>query len=358
MVSGVTSKHVSVGNNAKGVVRSMEKRRVAVLMGGVSSEHEVSLKSGAMVAGSLDRNKYDITPVVVSMDGKWKFPGERHFPIGEAVMRLQRLDLACIFLAFHGAYGEDGRIQGFLDQLGIPYTGSGCAASALAMDKIRAKAVAMHGGVRAARHVIVTRDVWDDDSVAVLERVEAELGFPCVIKSPCQGSSIGMAIPRASTDFGRAMLQVFDYGDALMIEEYVEGTEVTCGVFDLEPGKAPQAFPVTEIRPVSAEFFDYEAKYTPGASEEITPAEIPEAVAREVQDMAILAHTLIGCRGLTRSDMIIANGEPVWIEINTIPGITETSLCPQAAAVAGIPFPEFLSRQIEGALAWAQQKGD
>lgn len=334
----------------------MSKTHVAVLMGGTSSEHDVSLKSGAMVAGNLDRTRYEISPVIITRDGLWKFPSERAVPVGAGLTRLGELNVKCVFIALHGPFGEDGRIQGLFDVLGMPYTGSGCAASALAMDKIHSKAVVRQAGVRVADQIVLLRSEWDRAFEDVLTRVNHEIGFPCLIKSPCQGSSLGMAIPKDAGEFRTALLDVFAYGDLVMIEQYIKGVELTCAVLDAVPGKPPCALPVTEICPVSSEFFDYTAKYTPGACLELTPARITEEIARKVQAMAEHVHTLVGCRGLSRSDMILNGDEPVWIEVNTIPGMTETSLYPQAAAAAGIGFPDLLTLFVEEALRRDRQE--
>lgn len=335
----------------------MGKSHVAVLMGGVSSEHDVSLKSGAMVAGNLDRTRYETTPVIITRDGLWKFPTERAVPIGAGLARLDELGVDCVFIALHGPFGEDGRIQGLLDIFGVPYTGSGCAASALAMDKIHSKAVVRQAGIRVADHIILHRSEWDRSFEQVMTRVNSEIGFPCLIKSPCQGSSLGMAIPKDATEFRTALLDVFAYGDLVMIERFVKGIEVTCAVLDAEAGKLPRALPVTEICPVASEFFDYKAKYTPGECNEITPARISDDATRKVQSMAECVHTVVGCKGLSRSDMILDGDDPVWIEVNTIPGMTETSLFPQAAAAAGISFPELLTLFVEDALARGHSGG-
>ncbi|MBX7256975.1 MAG: D-alanine--D-alanine ligase [Candidatus Hydrogenedentes bacterium] len=331
----------------------MSKTHVAVLMGGVSSEHEVSLKSGAMVAGSLDRARYDVTPVVITRDGTWKFPGEHQRDVFQALPLLLTQKVDCVFIALHGPYGEDGRVQGLLDYLKIPYTGSGCAASALAMDKIHSKAVVRQAGVTVAKDFVLNRAEWDANADTVLARVESEIGFPCLIKSPCQGSSLGMAIPRNAEDFRKSLLNVLVYDDRVLVEKFVKGPEITCSVLDVEPGKPPRALPLTEICPVDSTFFDYHAKYTPGACKEITPARISPEATKRAQEMAVCVHNVIGCSGLSRSDMILDGDQPMWIEVNTLPGMTETSLFPQAAAATGIPFAELTSLLVENALAKA-----
>ncbi|NIA16331.1 MAG: D-alanine--D-alanine ligase, partial [Nitrospiraceae bacterium] len=177
------------------------------------------------------------------------------------------------------------------------------------------------------------------------------VGYPCVVKSPCQGSSVGMAIPQDAQALRDSLPGIFAYGDEVMVEAFVRGTEVTCAVLDLDPNAAAIALPVTEIRPISSTFFDYEAKYTPGASEEITPAEISEEMTRRVQEVAVRVHNVVGCGIWSRSDFIIDDDGPVWIEVNTVPGMTPTSLYPQAAAAAGIAYDELLTRFIDAAIA-------
>ena len=329
----------------------MAKTRVAVLMGGISSEHDVSLKTGAMVSGSFDKDRYEIVQVVITRDGRWKFPGESQRSIAEAAAYLKEIGVDCVFLALHGAFGEDGRFQGMFDLLGIPYVGSGCAASAIAIDKVRCKALVEQTGVRVARHVMLTRDEWEADAASALRKVQDGIGIPCVAKQPREGSSLGMGIFRDAKAFEDGILDVFGPVDEVMVEQFLPGTEVTCGVLDIDPAQPPRALPVTEIRPVSSTFFDYTAKYTVGACDEITPAEVSEEATRRVQEVALRVHETVGCWGLSRSDMILDGDEPVWIEVNTLPGMTETSLYPQAAAAIGIPFPELIERFVDAAIA-------
>jgi D-alanine-D-alanine ligase len=327
----------------------MSKVRVAVLMGGVSSEHEVSLRSGAKVVGALDRNVYEAVPMTIGKDGRWAYDGHVVDPFeGLCFLRDQKID--CVFIALHGPFGEDGRIQGALDLLGVPYVGSGCGASALAMDKVRCKALVEHGGVRVARQLVIRRQEWQAAPGRWAKVVESELGYPCVVKEPCQGSSLHMAIPGAAAAFGEAVSTLFETASWLMVEQYLRGPEVTCGVLDVAPGKAPVALPVTEIRPVTAAYFDYVAKYTPGATTELTPAPISEPATRKVQAMAVRVHEIVGCRGLSRSDMILVDDEPIFIEVNTIPGFTETSLYPQAAAAYGLSFGDLVGMLVRSAV--------
>ncbi|HEO69622.1 MAG TPA: D-alanine--D-alanine ligase [Candidatus Hydrogenedentes bacterium] len=337
---------------SSGEFRVMGRKVVAVLMGGVSSEHDVSINSGRMVAANLDPDKYDVIPVVITLDGAWAFGDEEPVSIFDAVHELKARCVDCVFIALHGPFGEDGRIQGMLDLLGLPYTSSGCDASAIAMDKIRSKAVVRALDIRVPRHMVIEQATWRADPELVASQAEEQLGFSCVIKSPCQGSSLGMAISPTAAEFPADMDKVFEYGNVVMIEEYIPGIELTCGVLDVEPGGMPQALPVTQIMPVTSSFFDYEAKYTPGATEEITPADITRELTARVQEIAVRAHRVIGCSIWSRSDFLVAGHEdPVWIEVNTVPGMTKTSLYPQAAAAAGISYAELVGLFVEGAIA-------
>jgi len=319
-------------------------------MGGVSSEHEVSIASGTGVVQNLDRTRYDVTPVTIALDGTWEFPDRPPMSIFAAVGHLERLAPDGVFIALHGPFGEDGRIQGMLDLLHIAYTSSGCAASALAIDKLSSKAVVRDVGVPVAGHIAIEQRAWQSNPDGALARIGTEVGFPCVVKSPCQGSSLGMAIPPSPQEFRESIEDIFQFGPVAMVEQFISGTEVTCAVLDVEPGAAPRALSLTEIRPVDSTFFDYKAKYTPGASQEITPAEIAPAMTAEVQKMAVRAHRVLGCEIWSRNDFIIGKDGPVWLEVNTIPGMTPTSLYPQAAAEAGISYSELVGLFVEAAI--------
>lgn len=319
-------------------------------MGGMSSEHEVSLKSGQGVLNAIDREWYEPVGVVIGRDGAWHIQEELPRSLYDALPRLRDLGIGCVFIALHGPFGEDGRMQGMLDLLDLPYTGSGCAASALAMDKVRCKAVVGAQGIRVAGHVALDRDTWTMDSGAVMEAVRSEIGFPCIIKPSRQGSSVGIAIPQNEDEFRTGVEKVLAVDEYIMVEAYVTGTEVTCAVLHAEEGGMIRPLPVTEIRPKTAAWFDYEAKYTPGATEEITPAQIPEQTAEMVREAAAYVHDIVGCRGWSRSDFIIDAKGPVWLEVNTVPGLTPTSLFPQAAAAAGISYQRMVSLFIEAAL--------
>ncbi|MGC8739699.1 MAG: D-alanine--D-alanine ligase family protein [Candidatus Hydrogenedens sp.] len=324
--------------------------RVGVLMGGVSSEHEISLLSGEGVVHALSETEYEPIPIIIHRNFNWEFPEKRILKTEEALAELKRIGIHVIFNALHGAFGEDGRIQGLLEWLHIPFTGSDCSACALAMNKVRSKAVAKIAGIRVADHVVFHQDTWIWDRSDSVFRVENELGFPVVVKPVSQGSSVGVTIAKNAESLLEGIEQALEWDKEVLVEKFINGREVTCGVWDCEEGIPPRALPVTEICPKTSSFFDYTAKYTPGATDEITPAPIEPEQTQKVQEMAVLAHQAIGCSTWSRSDFIIDEEGPVWIEINPIPGLTQTSLYPQEAKCAGITYEQMIQKFVEHAL--------
>lgn len=294
------------------------KPHVAVLMGGPSAEHDVSVKSGQAAVAALRRAGMLVSPVEFR-------EGEPHLPAGTQVA----------FLALHGTYGEDGQVQRWLEARGIPYTGSGVAASALAFDKAAAKAAFLAAGVRTPKHVVLERDT----------RAKAHLPLPVVVKPARQGSSVGVKIARTSEQLDEAVQFAWRYDDRLVVEEYVKGREFTVGVLDGLP------LPVVEIRP-KAEFFDLKSKYDDGGAEEIVPAPIDALTAVRAQDLAWQAHECLGCRDYSRTDMILTDdGQFHVLEVNTLPGMTDASLMPKAARAAGLSMEALCTKMVELALA-------
>ncbi len=316
-------------------------RTVAIVAGGTSSEHEVSRWSGERVLDALDRRRYRPLFVLIEPDGNWVVDGiRRRGPLGGAeALAAARCDVA--LLALHGPFGEDGTIQGFLETIGLPYSGSGVLGSSLAMDKIRTKQLVRAHGVEVAADVVVPP--------APPEWIEPTLGFPVFVKNPRGGSSLEVRQARSQEELAQALLDLAPGGDRLLVEAAIEGRELTAAILDDETG-APHALPVVEIRSRNG-FFDFENKYTAGVAEEIVPAPVGAAVARRVQEIALRVHGLLGLRGMSRSDFILATDDrAVFLEVNTIPGLTANSLLPKAALAAGIPFPEVLTRLVESAL--------
>jgi len=304
----------------------MQKITVAILSGGISSERDVSIKSGDEVYKALDKEKYNI----IRYDPKTD--------IAKIVEENSIIDIALIIM--HGPYGEDGTIQGLLDLLGVPYQGSGVLASAVAMDKIISKKLYEKEGLTVPPYVLIDQNDFQHAKDSV-----RQLGLPVILKPVKGGSSIGMDIVYSESELSVALENAFQYDSQVILESYIQGTEVTCGILgndDLTP------LPLIEIVPNQGyRFFDYEAKYKPGATQEICPARIDDKLTQKTKECAIKAHKALGCWGCSRTDMIINNGDIYILETNTIPGMTPTSLLPQAAKAAGLNFSQLLDRLIE-----------
>ena len=307
----------------------MGKLTVALLSGGRSAEREVSLNSGEQVYQALNKDKYNIR--------RYDPKDDLARLVGEA----GEIDVALIIL--HGRYGEDGTIQGLLELLGIPYHGSGVLGSAIGINKIVSKHLYEHAGLPVSPYLILDRA--DPDGQAKVQEV---LGFPVVVKPEHEGSSIGLSIVAEADKLKAALKLAGEYDRLVLVEKYLEGTEITGAVLG---NLNPEPLPLVEIVPGDQyEFFDYEAKYKPGATEEICPARLSEDLTKKAQDYAVRAHQALKCRGYSRTDMIVSDNEAYILETNTIPGMTATSLYPQAAAAAGFGFSELLDRLIELAL--------
>jgi D-alanine-D-alanine ligase len=339
--------------------------KIALIFGGVSPEHKVSISSASKVAEGLielsARNPIDVQAIYIDREAQWVWlhpaanamPREADLaraedwalrpdefratvlPFPAALQRLvnEQTDVAMIML--HGQAGEDGRLQAALDLAGIAYTGSGAAASSLALNKVRSQALLRALGLPVPACVIIR--AGDADAPG---RIAQSVGVPCVVKPSTGGSSVGVAIVREADRLAEALETAFQVDDELLVEQFVAGREFTVGLLEVKGELV--ALPVTEIIPPEGRFFDYDAKYTPGVSREVTPAEIPSTLAAELRHFARAAHLACGCRGFSRVDFIALPAPPVILEVNTIPGMTATSLLPQGAAAAGIAFPDLL----------------
>lgn len=340
----------------------MRKIKVAVLMGGKTPEHEISLITGREVVRNLNKSKYKVLPVVISRTGeRWQSLAPRKLlslpnPLSmkgtkkdfvsrkekqiQGVNQLSQDKLDVVFIAMHGPYGEDGTIQGMLELAGIPYTGPGVLASALGMDKIMFKKVLQ------SQKIPVPKFVVFEKGESFKRKVIGKP--PYFIKPHNQGSSVGASIAKTKKSLRKALNLAFKYSDLALVEEYIKGIEVTCGVIG---NKNPKPLPLVEIVPKKSEFFDYESKYTESGAEEIVPARISARLTKKVQKMALDVYKVIGCRGFSRVDFILRDGEkPIVLEINTIPGLTPMSLVPKAAKAAGISYSQLLDKIISYAL--------
>jgi D-alanine-D-alanine ligase len=304
--------------------------RLAVLRGGKSAEREVSLKSGAQVEKALRNRGHDVTGVDVDLN-TWD------------VLRDGGFD--CVFNALHGRLGEDGTVQGMLELLGLPFTGSGVLASALCMDKARANAMLAAAGldVPAFEEVEIKEGVAPD----VVEGLIAMYGLPLVIKPVREGSTIGLTIAQDIDQAASGLVLAARYDRRVLVQKFVAGTEITVGVLATPEVQVLPTLEIVSDNPV----YDYDAKYTAGKSHHIIPARISEQAQREASDSARRAFVELGCAGMARVDIIVdADGTPWVLEVNTVPGLTELSLLPDAARAAGIAFDDLCQRLVDHAI--------
>lgn len=363
------------------MVSGRKRIRVGILTGGASAERDISLAAGAQIAASLPADRYEtvlLDPLALMVRNpaitEEQRAQARAMLAGQPIARPRELPrgledqiasaeralvpattamsnssggpVDVVLLSVYGTWGEDGRIQGLLDMIGIPYTGSGVRASALAMDKVMAKKILAADGLDVPRGVTVVSATGAD-----LDRARS-VGLPAFVKPVEQGSSVGASIVRADRELAPAIAEALRFDTRALVEELIEGTELTVPVIgndELMP------LPVIEIV-TERQFFDYTAKYSAGESEEIVPARIPVDVARRAQDLALRAHRSLDCRGMSRTDLIWKGDRMAVLEVNTIPGMTANSLLPKAARAAGIEFGELLARLVEWALEDARRR--
>jgi D-alanine-D-alanine ligase len=304
--------------------------RIAVLRGGKSAERDVSLRSGAQVAKALHARGHHVSEVDLDLS-TWDTLRDGGFE--------------CVFNALHGRLGEDGTVQGMLELLGLPYTGSGVLASALCMDKARAGKVMAGAGL----HVPEFEELEIKEGVSgdVVERIAAHYGFPVVIKPVREGSTIGLTIARDADMIASALVLAGRYDRRVLVQRFATGTELTIGVLATPDVQVLPTLEIVSDNPV----YDYDAKYTAGKSHHIIPARVPEPAQKAAQEAAARAFTELGCSGMARVDMIVdASGTPWLLEVNTVPGLTELSLLPDAARAAGIAFEDLCQRLVDHAV--------
>jgi D-alanine-D-alanine ligase len=304
------------------------KRRVAVLMGGMSAEREVSLATGEAIAGALRELGHDAVEIDVSRD----------LPLDLA---REKPDAA--FMALHGRGGEDGTVQGLLEIMRIPYTGCGVLASAVTMDKVVTKELLAHHGVPLAEDVVV-RSPYDFQCVA--DQVASELAYPVMVKPASEGSSIGVVEVSGPDELRDAFVEAFARDGRVLVERFIKGRLLTVGII----GSGPRILPVLEIRMLDG-FYDYQAKYQPGRSQYDVPARLDPEVALRAQEVSLQSFNALGCEGISRIDLMLEDdtGRLLVLEVNTIPGMTATSLIPMAAAADGMSFNEVVAEVLDGA---------
>jgi D-alanine-D-alanine ligase len=352
----------------------VHKTNVAVLMGGRTAEHEVSLNTGRVIVNALDKGKYNVKPVVITKTGEWLVPKgyltqsnyqqiDDHqsdiVPIttGNALDKAVEEKIDIVFLAMHGPMGEDGTVQGLLELADIPYTGSGVMASSVAMNKVISRKLFDHGGLLIPKGMDFTIWDWNKAQSRIMSEVRDEVGFPCVLKPVELGSSVGISIIKTEDTFEAGLQKVFEHSNEVLVEEFIDGKELTCAVLGAIKGEEPIPLIPTQIIPKTREFFDYEAKYTAGATDEITPPrDFHGEIIQRIQEIAVCAHKILDCGGMSRTDMMIKDNAIYVLELNTIPGMTEFSLYPQAAKAAGIEFPDLLDKLIQIAIETHKNK--
>src|SRR5436305_1091628 len=311
--------------------------RVAVVCGGPAAEREVSLTSGREVANALRQSFDDVTT---------------HEPDLHLAEELLRGNIDVVFPALHGPLGEDGSIQGMLEVAGVPYVGSGVAASACAMDKVIAKRLFREAGLPLAREVVVELGSGPSEGAA---RVLAELPGRVAVKPATQGSAVGVTFAESEQQLVAALEDAFRFDTQVLVEEFVEGSEITVGILE---SPEPQAFPVIDIRTPKDSWYDFEHRYAAGLSEHVIPAPLPEVLYARVQQLAVEAHVTLGCRDLSRVDFLVEpSGRIVLLEVNTLPGSTPTSLYPDGAQAAGISFEQLVERLVRQALGRGRGPG-
>ncbi len=308
-----------------------KKLRIALLAGGKSGERQVSLKGAAEVIKALAPDKYEVKQYDPAAD------------LAQLAADSGKLDAA--FILLHGLYGEDGTMQGFLDLLGVPYQGSGVLGSAIAMDKDLSKILYQNNGLTVPDWIMLKKDAPQSPDI---DNILQKIDLPLVVKPARQGSSLGMGIARTEEELAAAIQKAFQYDNEVMLEQYINGREITVGVLGND---TLTALPLVEIIPNEQyDFFDYEAKYQPGATREVCPAEFDEKLTARAQQYGLTAHRALRLRGYSRTDMIVGNDNIYILETNTIPGMTPTSLLPQAAAAAGLSFSALLDKLLELAM--------
>jgi D-alanine-D-alanine ligase len=305
------------------------KPKIAVLMGGRSLERSVSLKSGRRVARALKERGYEVLELDVD---------ETLVP----TLMSEKPDL--VFISLHGKGGEDGTVQELLEILGIPYTGPGPLPSIIGFNKVLSKELFLANEIPTPRYYTVSSSTLEEMGASNLLPVAWEkLGAPLVVKPAAQGSALGVKIVRELPELGTALIEALAYDDRVLLEEYIEGTEVAVSVLGDD---APEALPAVEVVPESG-FFDFEARYTVGKTEYFVPARLSDSVAAEAARLALEAHRLLRCKDLSRVDMIIKEDRPYVLELNISPGMTETSLLPLAAEAAGLSFADLVERLVD-----------
>ena len=345
-----------------------KKLRVGVVLGGMSSEREISLESGRNIYFNLNPQKYEGVPIFLDGEGRlWQIPLQLLVQnttvditdrLEEEATRIAYDELASVadfvYIGLHGKYGEDGCLQGLLELLGIPYTGSGVMASAIGMDKYLQRKLLAAAGIKVPKYLAVTEREWAENEEEILGRVEDSLGYPCVVKPTREGCSTGLGVVRKPGQMGAALENAFQWDTTALVEELLVGTEITCGVIG---NRELTALPPTETMR-KGDYLTVEEKFLPGEGENITPARLPEDLLKKIQEVMVQAYRILGLKVYARMDGFVVDGEVIVTEPNTLPGMTPSTCIFHEAAEVGIGPMEFVDRIIELSLeAHARKKG-
>jgi D-alanine-D-alanine ligase len=331
----------------------IRKLSIALLMGGDSGEYDVSIGSAKVVAGFLDKELFDVYPVLIRKND-W------HYALNEVELiqvdkndfsiqlKEKKIKFDCAFIAIHGTPGEDGKLQGYLDLMGIPYTSCDLTTSALTFNKFFCNDIAIRAGMNVAKTLLLREGhTWSQEQLA------NEVGLPCFIKPNKSGSSVGVTKVYNLEDFEPALKLAFSADDEVQVQQFIKGREMACGVFRKD-GRLV-VLPVTEIIPKN-DFFDYEAKYTSGMAEEVTPADITPAEDDECRKMTAMLYEKFNCKGVVRFDYFLSEGKWWFLEVNTVPGFSEGSIIPKQAKAAGMSLSEFFSSLVYEAIRGENSK--
>ncbi|MBN4051255.1 D-alanine--D-alanine ligase [bacterium AH-315-M05] len=320
------------------------KKNIAIVTGGNSSEYDISLQSAETIINNIDKSVYDPFKIVINGD-QWvlKRNNEEDIVIDKndfsCIIENNKLSFDCAFIAIHGTPGEDGKLQGYFDMLNIPYTTPGVLTTSLTFNKnVCNNFLKQYGVVIASSILIKSGDHIDS------KKILAKTNLPCFVKPNNGGSSCGISKVSSADNLEDAINKAFKEDDEILVEEFIDGIELTCGI--VKNKNELLVLPLTEIIS-KTEFFDYEAKYTAGMAEEITPARVSKEIEKECKELSAFLYNLLNCRGMVRFDYILSNGKLYFLELNTVPGLTENSLVPKQAAAMGIPLKELFGMVIE-----------
>lgn len=325
----------------------MGKIKVVLFMGGDSGEYEVSIASSSQIKNYLDPEKFEVYPVLIR-DGNWTYTNENGIQIPfdrnnhSLLIGSQTVKFDCAFIAIHGTPGEDGKLQGYLDMAGIPYTTCDVTTSALTFNKYFSNDLAIQYGVKVARTILLRqRDIWNNETLV------EEVGLPCFVKPNKAGSSVGVSKVYDISGINAAIEKAFAEDNEVLVQQFIKGREMACGVFTLD-GKV-QVLPVTEIISKN-DFFDYHAKYTDGVADEITPAHITENESTKCQQITDYLYRKFNCKGVVRFDYFLMDNEWWFLEVNTVPGFSAESIIPKQVKAAGYELKDFFGSLVEEAL--------